>query len=75
MGIKYDRSQLRVRKLAQEDLTKGLAEFEAKYGMDSQTFYTRYNKGEMGDAPEFIRWAFYWEAASLGKPKKTVVKS
>lgn len=62
MGFKYDWSQVKVVDLTDEDLVRGLAEFEAKYGMDSQTFCTRYNQGELPENDEFITWMFFFEA-------------
>ncbi len=64
MGFKYDWSQVEVVDLTDEDLVKGLAEFEAKYGMDSQTFYARYNRGELPEDDDFITWMFFFEANS-----------
>jgi hypothetical protein len=34
-----------------------LREFEARYGMDSATFYQRFEAGELGDAMDFCEWA------------------
>ncbi len=40
---------------------KKLEELEKKAGMDSETFYKKYNEGEMGDDLETIRWAGEYE--------------
>jgi len=29
--------------------------------MESQMFYERFQRGEMGDAPDFMRWATQYE--------------
>jgi hypothetical protein len=34
-----------------------LHEFEKRYGMDSVTFYQRFEAGELGDAMDFFEWA------------------
>lgn len=38
-------------------LSRRLALFEQKYGMNSAEFYERYQRGEMGDDMDFVRWA------------------
>jgi hypothetical protein len=42
----------RLRRYEQE-----LREFEARHGMDSATFYLRFEAGELGDAMDFCEWA------------------
>ena len=34
-----------------------LRAFEKQYGMDSATFYRRFEAGELGDALDFFEWA------------------
>ena len=34
-----------------------ISQFEQNYNLLSQEFYSRYNKGEMGDEMDFIEWA------------------
>ena len=34
-----------------------LEAFEKRYGMDSATFYQRFEAGELGDAMDFFEWA------------------
>jgi hypothetical protein len=34
-----------------------LAEFENRFGMDSATFYERFDTGELGDSMDFFEWA------------------
>jgi hypothetical protein len=34
-----------------------LREFEKRYGMESATFYRRFQAGELGDAMDFFEWA------------------
>jgi len=42
-------------------VVRSLAQYEQKYGMESQEFYERFQQGEMGDAPDFMRWATQYE--------------
>ena len=39
------------------ELAAELSEYERQYGMTSAEFMERYQKGEMGDAPDMIDWA------------------
>jgi len=41
----------------QRRLTKKLAEYEKKYGIDSGDFNERFKSGEMGDATDYIELA------------------
>ncbi|MBI3944001.1 MAG: hypothetical protein HY326_13370 [Chloroflexi bacterium] len=36
---------------------RSLVEYEQKYNLSSTDFYVRYQRGEMGDAQDFIEWA------------------
>jgi len=38
-------------------LLNQLATFEQSYSLTSSEFYTRYDKGEMGDEIDFVEWA------------------
>ena len=40
-----------------------LAEFERRYGLDSNTFYRRFQAGELGDATDLFEWAGLYELA------------
>ena len=40
---------------------RDLREFEERYGMDSQTFYERFEAGELGDDMDFFEWAGLYE--------------
>jgi len=61
--MKFDRSQVKIRELTDDDLKALLAEFEAKYGMDSKTFYTKYNRCELveRDDDDYLLWASYYD--------------
>ena len=40
-----------------------LAEFEGRHGLDSATFYRRFQAGELGDAMDLFEWAGLYELA------------
>ena len=40
---------------------RDLREFEKLYGMDSATFYRRFEAGELGDAMDFFEWSGLYE--------------
>lgn len=42
-------------------IVKNLTILEQDYGMDSADFYARFQRGEMGDAMGFMRWATKYE--------------
>jgi len=37
--------------------TSGGIEFEKRYGLDSEEFYRRYEKGMMGDDMDYVEWS------------------
>lgn len=43
------------------ELTRSLAELELKYKMKSEDFYEQFERGEMGDDVDFVRWATDYE--------------
>lgn len=40
-----------------QQIEQDLAEFEARYALSSDTFYSRFQSGEMGDGLDFMEWA------------------
>ena len=38
-------------------LLKQKTEFEKRYGLDSEEFYRRYEKGMMGDDMDYVEWS------------------
>lgn len=44
-----------------ERYERELHEFEHRYSMDSDTFYPRFETGELGDAMDFFEWAGLYE--------------
>lgn len=51
-----NREELRLRQ-HQASLRAQLAEFEAKYGMASDTFSERFGNGELGDDMDYLEWS------------------
>ena len=49
------------RRLRQERYERDLGEFEKRYGMESATFYRRFEAGELGDAMDLFEWAGLYE--------------
>jgi len=57
--------QMTVRNLLFDDILASLRElvaYENKYKMDSDVFYARFMRGELGDDLPFIMWAGHYEA-------------
>ena len=52
-----------------------LAEFEAKYEMNSATFYARFRAGEMGDAMDFMEWASLYDMHEGAVQRLSLLKS
>jgi hypothetical protein len=51
-------SRERARLQAVKDrLTAQISDFETRYALPSDVFYSRYNWGELGDTMDFIEWA------------------
>ena len=42
---------------ALDALIRSLVAYEQRYQMSSVDFYARYQRGEMGDAADFVEWA------------------
>ena len=48
-------------RLRLERYERDLREFEGRYGMESATFYRRFEAGELGDVMDFFEWAGLYE--------------
>ena len=48
-------------RLRLERYVRDLRDFEERYGMDSPSFYQRFEAGELGDAMDFFEWAGLYE--------------
>lgn len=48
-------------RLRLERYERDLREFERRYGMESETFYRRFEAGKLGDAMDFFEWAGLYE--------------
>lgn len=40
---------------------RDLSTFETRYGMDSATFYRRFEAGDLGDDMDYFEWSGLWE--------------
>ncbi len=40
---------------------RDLRTFEERFGMDSESFYRRFESGELGDATDFFEWSGLYE--------------
>ncbi len=43
------------------ELSQDLADFEKKYGMDSEYFYNEFESVKLGDAMDFFEWASLYD--------------
>jgi len=48
-------------RLRLERYDRDLREFEERYGMGSETFYKRFETGQLGDRMDFFEWAGLYE--------------
>lgn len=55
---------MKIRNLDVKDLESLLRRFEGKYKMSSSEFYTKFNRGELAEKTDFLRWAAYYDMAS-----------
>ena len=64
LDVALSRQRLRLARYERD-----LREFEERYGMDSTSFYERFEAGELGDAMDFFEWAGLYELRQdlLGK--------
>lgn len=56
IDVAFSRHRLRLERYDQD-----LRKFEERYGMESATFYRRFEAGELGDAIDFFEWAGLYE--------------
>lgn len=49
--------------ISQAALERVLRSYETKYHMNSKEFYKKYNRGELGDNEDFVKWAGYFVMA------------
>lgn len=64
MGKEFDWSRAKVRSLEAGDIERKLVSLERAYGMSSEDFYAKYNRGELSEKADFVRWASYCEMAA-----------
>jgi len=56
LNVSLSRHRLRLKRYERD-----LREFEERHGMESATFYRRFEAGELGDAMDFFEWAGLYE--------------
>ena len=61
-----DKNQHRLRVQRYES---DLREFENRYGLESATFYQRFEAGEMGDFMDYFEWAGLYELYQKAQDK------
>jgi len=58
-----------------EKTIKKLKEFEDKYGISSEEFYRKFERGEVEDSQEFMLWASEYEALKLlEKDREAIIR-
>jgi hypothetical protein len=45
-------------------LEQQLADFERRYSLSSEEFYEKFERGELGDAMDFVEWSATYEMAT-----------
>jgi hypothetical protein len=61
------RYTMQIHELTTDDIRRKLADYEEKYGMGTQEFYKKYNRGELEEDLDYMRWASYYDmAAAVG---------
>ena len=58
------RYELKIHRLTKEDIRKKLAHFESKYRMSSREFIERYNRCDLEEDLDYMRWAGYYDMAA-----------
>ena len=71
---KYTWSDVKAVSLTEKNVEQKLTKFEKKYRMSSKDFYVRYNRGELGDDRDFVRWASYYSMAAKAQGTPLPVK-
>ena len=68
MGFNVDKKAL-----SADDIRQELKALEERYGMPSDAFYERFNRGELGDEPDFLMWASLYDMLALAEaPSKPI---
>ena len=58
------RYKLKIKQLTSEDLKHKLAKYESEYGMTSREFISKYNRCELEENLDYMRWAGYYDMAA-----------
>ncbi len=67
MGYNVDKKVLGV-----EDILRELKALEERHNMSSDTFYEKFNRGELGDAPDFMVWATLYDMMARAGARKPI---
>ncbi|MBI4334945.1 MAG: hypothetical protein HY673_27140 [Chloroflexi bacterium] len=59
---------MKIRNLKAGDLERLLHRFEVTYKLSSAEFNEKFNRGELDENPDFVRWATYYDMASKAGP-------
>ncbi len=59
----------------QSRLENDLLLFEKNYAISSEAFFQRYEKGEMGDAMDFVEWSATWEMLRNTEKRLTLLEA
>ncbi len=65
MGFKTDKKAL-----SPDDIRQELKALEERYGMASAVFFERFNRGELGDEPDFLMWASLYDMLARAESPK-----
>jgi len=60
--------------MTDELLATELQKYEQKYSMSSAEFFEKYQRGEMGDSEEVMRWAAYYQMSLVPVGEDAKVK-
>ncbi len=55
---------MKKRVLNAKDLKILLKKYETKYGMDSHEFSVKFNRGELPEDTQYLKWITYYDMAS-----------
>ena len=56
------------------ELSQDLADFEKRYGMDSEYFYDEFDNGKLGDAMDFFEWAGLYQMFKRIESRKEMLE-
>lgn len=75
MTKRFDKSQLKVSRLAAAEIGRKLRRYESIYKMGSAEFYAKFHRGELEEKPDYLRWASYYDMAARANLLKVPVEA